>query len=619
MDKNYDVIGAKYPVLRERYLKSKDQDFIEENKRVYIDSAVDGTDIVTFEIDGRYRYVNSRYEPLKEAGVWAEQFADINPQEIVIIMGLGNGYHVRELLKLLGSTNCLIIVEPNPAMFQMVMSEFDISDIISDNRVLLEVKGISDGVYNESLQNLLNFSNFRLVRFSYLPNYDKIYADEYLELYTQYKAAAELIVLDRNTHIKYSDEFIVNVLKNYKSILHQRTITGLKQQFARYDLTGIPAIIVSAGPSLEKNVKELKAAEGKSFLIVVDTALKPVLNAGITPDISVIVDPHKPLILFNNEKIKDIPMVASHQAHYKVLEKQQAPIFYFGQPTEYISSFYRKYAGLVAEGLDTGGSVAHNAFSLASYLGFQTIILVGQDLAFSGEKSHAEGAYTKKVDRNLMLETSESCMVEDIYGNMVETMKNMEVYLRWFEKQFSIHPELKVIDATEGGAKKKGAEMMTLKDAIARECRKEFDAAKAINAVKRTFSDEDISKIYEEFRDIPNQIHALKKKMDDGIRTYYRFEELYRKGKTGTSEFKKTVDRIGKVNLLMDNEPISELVGIYSMKDNFEVVQDMFEYKQDEKEEIHTIVEKGVRMLKTYKKASDKLLEDIHILLDSIP
>lgn len=34
----------------------------------------------------------------------------------------------------------------------------------------------------------------------------------------------------------------------------------------------------------------------------------------------------------------------------------------------------------------TGGSVATDAFSLAEFLGFQKIILIGQDLAYTGEK-----------------------------------------------------------------------------------------------------------------------------------------------------------------------------------------------------------------------------------------
>ena len=39
----------------------------------------------------------------------------------------------------------------------------------------------------------------------------------------------------------------------------------------------------------------------------------------------------------------------------------------------------------------TGGSVATNVFSLLYKIGLKTIILVGQDLALTGNKSHADG------------------------------------------------------------------------------------------------------------------------------------------------------------------------------------------------------------------------------------
>lgn len=618
MNRNYEAIIKKYPALKDKYLEMAEQEYKDENKMVYIDVAADGNDIVTFQIDGKYRYINSRYEPGKEACTWAEQFSDINPLGIVILFGLGNGIHVREMLKVLGETNVVLIVEPSPAMFRMVVSEFDISDIISDKRVILEVQGISDGVYNESLAQFVTYSNFKLARFVALPNYSAVFPEEYVNMYKKYKAQAELIIMSRNTQIKYSGEFIQNILRNYKDIVNQSTINNLRDEFVKHNVQDVPAIIVSAGPSLDKNIQDLKAAEGKCFLIVVDTALKPVLNAGITPDISIIVDPHKPLILFDHEKIKEVPMVAWNEANHKVLERQKAPIFYFAEPNQYINYIYNKYSGRYVDGLDTGGSVAHNAFSLAWYLGFRTIILVGQDLAFSGNKSHVANAYTKRVDRNLMLESCEACMVEDIHGNMVETMKNMELYLRWFEKQFDVHKELRVIDATEGGAKKKGTAIMTLKDAIEEECRREFNASEIISSVKKAFSDEAIEKIYEEFRDIPNQIEIFKKKMDEGIRDYYRFDELYRKGKTSGAEFGRILEKIKQVNGGVDNEPLIDLISQYNAIDNYEIAGDMFEFKDNEKDEIKEIVSRGIRMLESYKRAADKLSGDIYILLNDI-
>ena len=54
--------------------------------------------------------------------------------------------------------------------------------------------------------------------------------------------------------------------------------------------TDIPAIVVSAGPSLNKNIVELRKAKNKAFIVAVDTAVKPLVKAGIIPDLYVVVD-----------------------------------------------------------------------------------------------------------------------------------------------------------------------------------------------------------------------------------------------------------------------------------------------------------------------------------------
>ncbi len=618
MQSNYDVIEERYAMIYDKYIQAKDIDFSNEECRAYIDISASDEKIAAFEHKNRISYVNSRYDALTAAQVWAEQFKGYNPKGIIVLLGLGNGMHIRELLKVIDKQVMVLVLEPSIEMFNLVMKNIDISDILRDVRVCLSVKGLSDSVYLDFLKNVLDYGNMRITEIYSLPNYDRVYQETYIELFNAVKSAAELIVLDRNTHIKYSGQFVGNMLRNYKDIVEQYTINELKKQFDKEDISNVPAIIVSAGPSLDKNVHDLKEAEGKAFIIVVDTALKPVLNAGIQPDISIIVDPHKPLFLFKHDKIKDVPMVASHSANHKVLELQEAKRFYFGDSSQYISYICRKYSGISLHGLESGGSVANNAFSLAQYLGFKTIILVGQDLAFKGEQSHASSAYTERVDKKYMTKCAEEVEVEGIDGNMVSTMKNMELYLKWFEQQIAIHKELKVIDATEGGAKKKGALIMTLKEAIETECNDSINCREIIDRSSPTFSPDKREKVYEEFKTIPDKLNILKKRLDDGVRDYYRFEELYRKGKTNTSEFARSVEKITNANSLIDNEPLSNLIAAYNAKDNFEVIGDVFDFKKDEKEEIKAIVDKGVKMMNSYKKAIDDLLKDIPILLNSL-
>ncbi|MFR6747556.1 MAG: hypothetical protein ACLUS5_11365 [Roseburia faecis] len=48
--------------------------------------------------------------------------------------------------------------------------------------------------------------------------------------------------------------------------------------------------------------------------------------------------------------------------------------------------------------IPTGGSVATTAYSLGVYMGSKTVILMGQDLAMTGNHTHADGTFQDKMD-----------------------------------------------------------------------------------------------------------------------------------------------------------------------------------------------------------------------------
>ena len=75
-------------------------------------------------------------------------------------------------------------------------------------------------------------------------------------------------------------------MENVPAILNSPGILGLKSQMA-----DIPAAVVSAGPSLDKNIQLLKRGAEKFLIIAVSTALKPLLKTGVFPDFIVAIDP----------------------------------------------------------------------------------------------------------------------------------------------------------------------------------------------------------------------------------------------------------------------------------------------------------------------------------------
>ena len=188
------------------------------------------------------------------------------------------------------------------------------------------------------------------------------------------------------------------------------------------------------------------------------------------------------------------------------------------------------------------------------------------------------------------------------------------MYLRWFEKQIKMYPDTTVIDATEGGTLKKGAILMTLKEAIEKNCNREINFKELIDGAEPAFDGEQKKKIIEEFMEIPERVSAIRRKCEQGVRDYNKFYELYKKGKT--NEIIKYSEKLEKINNMMNEDAIFDLISIYNMKDNYDVLKEVYSFKKNEEDEIREIVDKGVKMLESYEKAIDKLLEDIHILTD---
>jgi len=98
-------------------------------------------------------------------------------------------------------------------------------------------------------------------------------------------------------------------------------------------------------------------------------------------------------------------------------------------------------------------------------MGCNPIVFVGQDLAFSQEKTHSEQANHKKITNQNRLRK-----VLDINGNEIYTSKNLYIYLRWFENRIKEENNISFIDSTEGGALIDGTKIMTLNKSMEKFC-----------------------------------------------------------------------------------------------------------------------------------------------------
>lgn len=223
-----------------------------------------------------------------------------------------------------------------------------------------------------------------------------------------------------------------------------------------------PILIVAAGPSLNKQLLTLKKYQNIFTIIAVDTVW-PILNDhGIVPDVIFGLDseatPAWPTNGISERTCFSVDigcgpsLVWSHNKNH-----------IFSTTSVKIMNLMVRL-GAYSDIIPTGGSVATSAFELAKFMGGNPIVLIGQDLALTGGKDHADG-YLQQYDEEILKKRTDTGFdVEGYYGDKVRTERQLLFYKTWYESKIKEYSETMVINATEGGAKIQGAIQIPFKD-----------------------------------------------------------------------------------------------------------------------------------------------------------
>ncbi|MEL5865100.1 motility associated factor glycosyltransferase family protein, partial [Clostridium cochlearium] len=327
-------------------------------------------------------------------------------------------------------------------------------DIINDDRISLCLckKGEVEKFFNSNIDNINIKSNIKLKVFS---NYEKIYKNEILEALYALKNVVENSLADNITIKYFSETFAKAFINNLKHIIKASPINYFKNKFENKT-----AIVVSAGPSLEKNVHELKKVQDNFIIITGARSLGTLIKNNIIPDFICMVDPGDINCKFI-EKYLDykIPLVFFENTSYKAMNLYKgSKVLFSGNPVTSI---------ILEQNIDSllaGGSVAHTCTSFAAYIGCNPITFIGQDFAYTGEKLHSDSSAFK--EENKINSKIDFIKVKDIFGNLVKTDRNLNLYRMNMEEIIKKYSDKTFINSTEGGANMKGTIVQPLSKTI---------------------------------------------------------------------------------------------------------------------------------------------------------
>ena len=439
-------------ILLERIKKVKFSD----EERYTIENSKDYKKILKIKKDGKFIYLGSKYEVERDIRKFLGDIKKIDFNSIILVWGYGTGEHIIELLKETSRSNKILIIEPD----EKILIEnllCDNMDIISNNdRVFL---------FSYKKENLKRFLNENIsgieinsVEFVNYANYDRIYGKEYKEFCDIFIEFIKNITIELITSLHFSKQFFKCFMNNISTIVNSTIINKLKNKF-----DGRPAIVVSAGPSLEKNVQLLREVQDKFIIITGGRTLKTLLDEGVTPDFVCTVDPGEASYTVIKEALDcSVPLLFSEVSNYKITNEYNGKkIFFKDMDFEDITN---DLLDIKVDSLKQGGSVAHVCISLAGYLGCNKIIFIGQDLAYTNNKYHAESA--KANEKNSISKNENYLYVDDIYGEKVPTTMILDFYRKNIEQMIVANEHITFINSTEGGANIIGTLVMSLDESI---------------------------------------------------------------------------------------------------------------------------------------------------------
>jgi hypothetical protein len=238
---------------------------------------------------------------------------------------------------------------------------------------------------------------------------------------------------------------------------------------------GRPFVVVSAGPSLEKNFELLRGIGDRAVILAADAVLNRMIKSGIMPHAVCVLErggeTYETLFAESLDEYPDecseILLVASAVCTPKIFGRWPGPKIIVGKRDVPVDKwFINGILGGVTQ--PVGSSVAHMNYALAAIMGASAIALIGQDLALGEDgRTHASGVFNAAWEASLKEDARKTGghMVPGALGGVVETTEVWLGFLRVLE-QFIAGSGIPAYDCTEGGALIAGTSVIPFADFI---------------------------------------------------------------------------------------------------------------------------------------------------------
>ncbi|EMH0450935.1 TPA: motility associated factor glycosyltransferase family protein [Campylobacter jejuni] len=395
----------------------------------------------------------------------------------ICIYGIGNALLIKKLAK---HYKHLFVFESEIELFILALSVMDLSEELCSGKIyLVDIEEERVDIQLLILFDMKDMFEYLSLYEMFVNNvyYKKFYEDIWHRADNLCEKNIEVIVRNLISNLNIGFECYSHLLQNIPSMLEsipfQRILSERKNKFEN-------AIVVSAGPSLAKQLSLLKAYQEKAVIFCADGALSMLEKEGIIPDYVTNLDCRDlAMKFFQNKENKtslNILSCATHPSLVHFLDNKSVVL----RDDPLYQRFNLNDFGYI----DTGTHVSHFSYTLALALGFKNIIMIGQDLAFDKDgNSHSKGfSYGEQFSGEKTVPTLKA----QAYGGKGEVLTHItwNDYRIKLEYLFACNEQkAKFYNATEGGARINFTEELSFKECCEKLLTKEkpkFDIPKSL-------------------------------------------------------------------------------------------------------------------------------------------
>ncbi|EFN3582097.1 motility associated factor glycosyltransferase family protein [Campylobacter jejuni] len=462
------------------------------------------------------------------------------------IYGIGNALLIKNLSK---HYKHLFIFESEIELFILALSVIDLSEELCSGKIyLVDIEEERVDIQLLILFDMKDISEYLSLYEMFVNNvyYKKFYEDIWHKADELCEKNIKVVIRNLGSNSDLSFECYSHLLQNIPSMLEsipfQRILSERKNKFEN-------AIVVSAGPSLAKQLPLLKAYQDKAVIFCADGALSMLEKEGIVPDYVTNLDfTDLAMKFFQNKENKtslNILSCATYPNLVHFLDNKSVIL----RDDPLCQRFNLNDFGYI----DTGTHVSHFSYTLALALGFKNIIMIGQDLAFDKEgNSHSKGF---DFGEKFSGEENIDKLKVPAYAGKGEVLTHItwNDYRIKLEYLFACNDQkAKFYNATEGGARINFTEELSFKECCEKFLTKEKPKFELPKSLTKNRSDKLLVKFKEK---IQKDQENAKRFLDDALALKQILENILSKDFLLPLEFlEKVYQNIENFNHSLDED-----------------------------------------------------------------